>query len=174
MIRSEQSEGDKKRESAHAAIVTQGFGKELTRQMSQTVKAATRRTCWCCADPDRLGNVRSVYHDDEMAYDERFADRLRGLFDPALPVVEKRMFGGLAFLVGGHMCAGVVKSDLMLRVGADSYEEYLQLPNARRMDFTGRPMKGFLYVGNTAKQTDAELKAWLERGLRFIATLPPK
>lgn len=109
-----------------------------------------------------------------MAFDERFAQRLRGLFDPAIPVTEKRMFGGIAFLVRGNMCAGVVGSDLMLRVGADAYAECLRLPNARPMDFTGKPMKGFIYVTGTGKLSDAELRTWLERGLRFVATLPAK
>ena len=109
-----------------------------------------------------------------MPFDERFAQRVRGLFDPALPIVEKRMFGGNAFMVHGHMCVGIVGSDLMVRVGPQAYEESLQLPNARPMDFTGRPMKGFIYVVETGKLSDKELKAWLQRGLRFIATLPPK
>ena len=84
------------------------------------------------------------------------------------------MFGGNAFMVHGHMCVGIVGSDLMVRVGPQAYEESLQLPNARPMDFTGRPMKGFIYVVETGKLSDKELKAWLQRGLRFIATLPPK
>lgn len=109
-----------------------------------------------------------------MAFDERFAHRLRGLFPPSIPIAEKRMFGGIAFMVRGHMCAGVVGSDLMLRVGPQAYEECLKLPHARPMDFTGRPMKGFLYVVETGKLQDAELREWLDRGLRFVATLPAK
>ena len=109
-----------------------------------------------------------------MAFDERFAQRLRGLFDAAIPVTEKHMFGGIAFLVGGHMCAGVVGSDLMIRVGPRAYEECLKLPHAKPMDFTGRPMKGFLYIGETEKLSDGALRGWLEIGLRFVATLPAK
>lgn len=109
-----------------------------------------------------------------MAFDERVALRVRGLFDPALPVAEKRMFGGIAFMVRGNMCAGIVGSDLMLRVGPRAYEECLRLPNAKPMDFTGKPMKGYLYIVNTEEQSDAELRTWLERGLSFVATLPAK
>jgi len=109
-----------------------------------------------------------------MAFDERFAHRLRGLFDPALPIQEKRMFGGLAFMVQGHMCIGVVGSDLMVRVGSDAYEDSLAQPHARPMDFTEKQMKGFVYVGDTQALKDKELKAWIQRGLQFISTLPPK
>lgn len=109
-----------------------------------------------------------------MAFDEKFAQRIRGLLDPGLPVAEKRMFGGLAFMVRGHMCVGIVGNELMVRVGPDAYEESLALPHARPMDFTGKPMKGFLYVGETHKLSDKELKGWIGRGLRFTGTLPAK
>ena len=109
-----------------------------------------------------------------MAYDESVAQRIRGLIDPALPVAEKRMFGGLAFMHRGHMFIGVVKSELMVRVGPDAYQECLSLPHARPMDFTGKPMKGFLYVGDTHRLPDEALRGWLQRGLRFVASLPPK
>lgn len=112
-------------------------------------------------------------YDNLMAFDERVAERLRGLFAP-VPVAEKRMFGGVAFMVRGNMCAGVVGSELMLRVGPQAYEECLRLPHAKPMDFTGKPMKGYLYIEETEELSDAELRIWLERGLRFVATLPAK
>ncbi|MBL8176947.1 MAG: TfoX/Sxy family protein [Bryobacterales bacterium] len=109
-----------------------------------------------------------------MPFDERLAQRIRALLPPTHPVEEKRMFGGIAFMVNGHMCAGVAGAELMLRVGPSAYEECLKLPNAKAMDFTGRPMKGFLFVENTAGMADEELQEWLDRGLRFVATLPAK
>ncbi len=96
-------------------------------------------------------------YDNHMAFDERVAERLRGLFD-TVPVMEKRMFGGVAFMVRGNMCAGVTGSNLMLRVGPQAYEECLRLPHAKPMDFTGKPMKGYLYIEETEKLSDAQ--AW--------------
>jgi|GEM_PF-5100992 len=85
-----------------------------------------------------------------MAYDEGLAYRIREVFadHPAGPAVtEKKMFGGIAFLVSGNMAVGVVGEELMVRVGPDAYQATLELPHARQMDFTGKPMKGFVYVG---------------------------
>ena len=82
-----------------------------------------------------------------MAYDEGVAQRLRDVFGDRTDVVEKRMFGGLAFMVSGNMCCGVVGKELMARVGPEQYEQALKEPYAREMDFTGKPMKGFVYVG---------------------------
>lgn len=84
------------------------------------------------------------------------------------------MFGGLAFMVHGHMAAGVLANDLMVRVGPDAYDEALAQPHARPMDFTGRPMRGLVYVGPAGTSDEASLAAWVERGLAFVDTLPPK
>jgi hypothetical protein len=84
------------------------------------------------------------------------------------------MFGGLAFLVGGHMCAGVVGDELMVRVGPDAYEPALRRPHARRMDFTGRPMQGFVYVGCPGFEADRDLGDWVTRGVACAASLPAK
>jgi len=84
------------------------------------------------------------------------------------------MFGGLAFMVKGHMCCGIVGEDLVVRVGADAHEEALSQPHARAMDFTGRPMKGFVYVGPLGYRTTLGLKTWIRRGLCFVSSLPPK
>jgi hypothetical protein len=109
-----------------------------------------------------------------MAYDETVAARLREGFIGVPHVVEKKMFGGLAFLVGGHMCCGVLGDDLMVRVGPDAYEKALAQPHARKMDFTGKPMKGFVYVGPAGFREEGALRAWIDRGLSFVTSLPPK
>jgi len=109
-----------------------------------------------------------------MAYDEGLAERIRGLFDERSDVSEKRMFGGIAFMIRGHMAIGVVKDDLMVRVGPDAYDTLVREPHARRMDFTGRPMKGFLYVASTGLEADAALERWVGYGVRYVASLPAK
>ena len=84
------------------------------------------------------------------------------------------MFGGLAFMVSGNMCCGVVGGELMARVGPEQYEEALQEPYAREMDFTGKPMKGFVYVGVQGFVSDEDLKAWVVRCEQFVSGLPAK
>lgn len=109
-----------------------------------------------------------------MAYDEGLAERLREAFRDQAETVEKRMFGGLAFMVNGNMACGVEQDRLMVRVGPDQYEEALTLPNARPMDFTGRPMRGFVYVDTEGFESDENLSEWVQRSLKFVFTLPPK
>jgi TfoX/Sxy family transcriptional regulator of competence genes len=109
-----------------------------------------------------------------MAYDEGLAERIRGALDERLDVAEKRMFGGIAFMVRGHMCVGIVKDELMVRVGPEAYDDLVRQPHARRMDFTGRPMKGFLFIAPEGLERDADLERWVEHGLRYAASLPAK
>lgn len=109
-----------------------------------------------------------------MAYDEGLAERLREIFSAHDNVAEKKMFGGMAFMVNGHMCCGVVNDTLMARVGAEEYEAALKRPYARKMDFTGKPLKGFIYVAPEGLESDASLADWVKRSLDFVATLPPK
>jgi len=109
-----------------------------------------------------------------MAFDELLANRVR-LQLVALPgFSEKRMFGGLCFLIGGHMTAGIVGSTLMLRVGPERYSTLLTEPHAREMNFTGRPLKGMIYVDPAGVRTDRNLSAWLERAVSFVLAQPPK
>ena len=109
-----------------------------------------------------------------MAYDETLAQRIRELLADKHSVVEKRMFGGIAFMLRGNMCCGIVRDDLMVRVGPERHEEALAQPHARPMDFTGRPMRGMVYVTPEGCRTDEALKRWVEQGLNFAATLPAK
>jgi len=109
-----------------------------------------------------------------MAYDENLAARIRKLLAKRRGMAEKRMFGGIAFMLRGNMCCGVVKETLMVRIGPEQYEKALVEPHARPMDFTGRPLKGFVYVGSGGYQTDEALRAWLQRAIDFALSLPAK
>ena len=107
-----------------------------------------------------------------MAYDEKLADRIRQALGPEGGIEERKMFGGIAFLRGGRMFVGITGDDLMVRVGPERYEESLDKPHVRPMDFTGRPMKGYVYVAPAGRRTDTSLRAWVTLGARFVATLP--
>ncbi|MFQ5630691.1 MAG: TfoX/Sxy family protein [bacterium] len=109
-----------------------------------------------------------------LAFDVGLAERLREIFQDQPNVREKKMFGGLAFMVNGNMCCGIVSETLMLRVGAEQYDEALARPHARKMAFTGKPMKGMIYVDPDGFAEDADLQDWVQRGLNFVQALPPK
>lgn len=109
-----------------------------------------------------------------MLFDERLAQRVRRILSEECADSEKRMFGGLAFMVNGHMCCGIVGNDLVVRVSADQHEDALSYPGARPMDFTGKSMKGFVYVGAGGYRSSADLRRWIRRGLNFVVALPPK
>lgn len=109
-----------------------------------------------------------------MAYDEGLAQRVRDALDERDDVSEKKMFGGLAFMLGGNMCAGVVGEELMLRVGPDAHAACLAEPHAREMDFTGKPMRGMIYVAEPGIEDDSHLAAWIARGVAFAGSLPRK
>lgn len=109
-----------------------------------------------------------------MAIDEGLAERVREQLIDLQGVSERRMFGGLVFMINEHMCVGLVRESLMVRVGPDAYEASLQLPQARPMDFTGKPLRGFVYVEPEGIAEDEDLAAWIERGIAFAGALPPK
>lgn len=110
-----------------------------------------------------------------MSYDQALASRIRKYFENHLNVEEKKMFGGLAFMVNGHMCVGANDHRLMARVGPQSYMHVLEdNMYATIMDFTGKPLKGFLYMEPEATDTDEELFKWIELCENFVLTLPPK
>lgn len=89
-------------------------------------------------------------------------------------VTEKRMFGGIAFMVRDYMTVGIAGEDMMVRVLPEKHAAALKLKGARPMDFTGRPLKGFVYVAPDAVKTKAALRRWVERGLEFAEAQPPK
>ena len=109
-----------------------------------------------------------------MAYDEELAERLAQLYSEHPEVVQKKMFGGLCFMVSGHMSCGVNADSLMVRVGPDQYAEALARPHAREMDFTGKPLRGFVYVDRPGFASDADLAQWVDMSMRFVFSLPPK
>jgi len=109
-----------------------------------------------------------------MAFDEGLAERVRDLTADLHAISERKMFGGLCFMQSGNMCFGIVGSELMVRVGPDVHEAALALPDAREMDFTGRSMRGMVYVGESGVAEDDDLSEWLERGLACAGSLPPK
>lgn len=103
-----------------------------------------------------------------MAYNEQLAERVRQFFgDARVRVEEKRMMGGLCFMVNGKMCVGVEKERLMARIDPEEYESALRRKGCAPMDFTGRPMRGFVFVNLDGLKTAAELKFWLELALAF-------
>jgi TfoX/Sxy family transcriptional regulator of competence genes len=106
-----------------------------------------------------------------MAFDEKLADRIRQAVGPRPDVTEKKMFGGLAFLQDGKMFVGIVKDDLMVRVGPERYDAALAEAHVRPMDFTGRPMVGYVFVGPGGSRTEKAVKTWVDQGAAFVATL---
>ncbi len=109
-----------------------------------------------------------------MAYDEDLAARIRKVLGSGSAVTEKKMFGGVTFMLRGQMCCGVVKDNLVVRLHPEEYEQALAESHARLMDFTGRPLKGFVYVGPAGYQTDKALERWVGRAVCFVSSLPPK
>ena len=108
-----------------------------------------------------------------MAYDEDLASRVRAVLPPAEAVTERQMFGGLAFMLGGHMFWGVVRDTLMVRLGPDGADRALNLPHVRPMDFTGRPMKDMVFV-EPAGLHGAALRERVAAAAAFARELPPK
>lgn len=109
-----------------------------------------------------------------MAYDETLVARIRDIVANEAGIREIKMFGGVCFTVNGHMACGVQNSDLMVRVGPDAYAPALASEHARPMDFTGRPMKGYVYVSSNGSARKPDLKSWVAMGVSFTKSLPPK
>ena len=109
-----------------------------------------------------------------MTFSELTAHQIRSALKNTPGLSERQMFRGVAFMVKGHMCCGVLNENLVVRVGPDAYEGALQEPHARPMDFTGRPLHGFVYVERDGFASDRSLRQWIERGMRFVKTLPPR
>jgi hypothetical protein len=116
---------------------------------------------------ERQGGLR-------MAFDEALAARIRQGLAHRKGVEERKMFGCIAFLLGGNAAVGVWKRSLIARVGLDGYEEALLEPHVKEFDITGRPMRGWVVVGPGGVEDDGQLTEWVRRALRFVGTLPAK
>ena len=109
-----------------------------------------------------------------MSYDEGLAERLREALQSQRGISEKKMFGGLAFMAGGYMFIGITGNILMARIGPEYYQQALSRPYVRVMDFTGKPMRGFVFVDPPWFESDSDLSDWVQRCHRFAQSLPPK
>jgi hypothetical protein len=109
-----------------------------------------------------------------MAYDEALAERLRKALAGRGAVSEKKMFGGIAFMLAGNMCVGVHGNELIARLGPEDGDRALDEPHTRPMDFTGRPMAGWVVVGSDGVATADDLGAWVDRAAAYVSTLPAK
>lgn len=109
-----------------------------------------------------------------MAYDEALADRIQGILTGQPGLETKKMFGGVGFMVQGNMACGVHKDMLIVRVGPDAYEHSMAYPHTRPFDITGRAMKGWVMVEPDGFTHLADLEQWVQAGLDFALTLPPK
>ena len=109
-----------------------------------------------------------------MAYEEQVAERLRACYVSVPGVVERKMFGGVAFMVDGHMSCGVLRDELIVRVGRARYAEVLQRPHTREMDITGRPLTGFVVVAPAGFTSDQALTAWVRLSLEYLSSLPAR
>lgn len=107
-----------------------------------------------------------------MVYDEALANRVRGTLVTVPGASERRMFGGVCFMLSGRMLCGVAGRDLMVRVGPDAYAASLRRPHARPMDFTGRPLLGFVYVAPAGLRSVRALSAWISRAMEYVRRLP--
>jgi len=109
-----------------------------------------------------------------LNYDREAAERVRRVLSSHDRVVEKRMVGGLSFLVNGNMCCGITDSALMVRVGAEGRERALREPHVRPMQLGGRALSGFIRVDPAGFAADDALASWVQRGLDFVSGLPAK
>ncbi len=108
-----------------------------------------------------------------MAYDEKLAARVRALLTDRTNVSERKMFGGLTFMIAGHMCCGVNGGELIVRLDPDREDDALAEPHARPMDFTGRPMRGFVTVQPDGPR-GAQMHRWVQEAVAGAESLPPK
>ncbi len=108
-----------------------------------------------------------------MAYDPNLAERVSATFGN-IPIIEKKMFGGVGYLLEGNMACGVLNDALIVRVGKENYEAALTRPHTRVFDITGRVMRGWVMVAPDGTSNEDELSNWVEQGIKFALTLPPK
>jgi TfoX/Sxy family transcriptional regulator of competence genes len=109
-----------------------------------------------------------------MPFDESLAGRIRNTLARKKNIDEKKMFGGVGFLLNGNMLVGVWKDSLIVRLGPDAYDDALQEPHVREFDITGKPMKGWIMVDPKGVEDDNQLKTWIQRAVKFVGKLPGK
>jgi TfoX/Sxy family transcriptional regulator of competence genes len=109
-----------------------------------------------------------------MAYDQALASRVREILGDNPEISERQMFGGIAFMLAGNMAVGVSKDELMVRIDPEDQDDALARPGVRPFDMTGRPMKGWILVAPSATEDEADLQEWVDTGLDFAGSLPPK
>jgi TfoX/Sxy family transcriptional regulator of competence genes len=109
-----------------------------------------------------------------MAYDEELAGRVRGLLPKRKAIAEKKMFGGVAFLLNGNMCVGLRGEELIVRLNPEETDQALAKPHTRIFDMTGRPMKGWILVKSAGVASEDALAKWVSVGVSYAASLPAK
>ena len=109
-----------------------------------------------------------------MAFDEALAERIRRGLARKKGIEEKKMFGGIGFLLNGNMLVGVWKESLVVRLGEEEGEEALKEPHVKEFDITGKPMRNWVLVGPEGVQNDEQLNAWIQRAVKFVVALPAK
>jgi len=109
-----------------------------------------------------------------MAYDLDLAKQIKEILAGMTGISNKKMFGGIGFMLHGNMICGVINKDLIVRVGLDQYDQCLELPHTHVFDMTGRPMRGWMSVSPEGFETTDDLVKWVEKGISFVKSLPPK
>jgi TfoX/Sxy family transcriptional regulator of competence genes len=109
-----------------------------------------------------------------MSYDKGLAQRVREILEEEPGFDEKKMFGGICFLLFGNMVCGIIKDDLIVRVGAANYNEALRMPQTKKFDLTGKALTGWVMVLPEALDSDEELNDWVQKAVTFVRTLPHK
>src|SRR5881409_3234810 len=109
-----------------------------------------------------------------MAFSEVLAERIRQQLARRKNIEERKMFGGIGFLLNGNMLVGVWKDSLIARLGPDEGDEALKEPHVKEFDITGRPMKGWVLVELAGVEGDDQLKGWIQRAVKFVGALPAK
>jgi hypothetical protein len=107
-----------------------------------------------------------------VAYNEELAGRIRATLADRTEVAEKKMLGGLSFIVAGQMCCGVLKNDLVVRIEPADFDQLVARPHVRPFDFTGRPIQGMVYVESSGVTDPAVLREWVHRGTDYVAAHP--
>lgn len=109
-----------------------------------------------------------------MPYDAGLAQRVREILEEEPGFDEKKMFGGICFLLFGNMVCGIIKDDLIIRIGPANYHEALKMPQTKKFDLTGKALTGWVMVLSKALDSDEELNTRVQKAISFVRTLPPK